>query len=123
MQNPSRVHTLGDDARLRRRGDIAECRDRGSKLYSKHFLILVLPSPTPKSRLAIAVTTKIDKRAVVRNLVKRRLREIFRLNRHRFTKPLDLLIVARRNVQECSFEDYQREVLGALRSAHLLPKS
>jgi ribonuclease P protein component len=123
VQRTGRVHTLGNDARLKLRAEIARCRDQGEKLYSKHFLILVLPSPTSKSRLAIAVTTKIDKRAVVRNLVKRRLREVFRMNRHRFVKPLDLLIVARRNVQECTFEDYQREVLGALRSARLLPKS
>jgi len=117
-----RQFTLGDDARLKRRADIAQCRDKGEKLYSKHFLILVTPSSTPASRLAIAVTTKIDKRAVMRNLVKRRLREVFRTNRHRFTHPLDLLIVARRNVQECSFDDYSREVLGALRSRGLIGK-
>lgn len=70
--------------------------------------------------MAVAVTTKIEKRAVGRNLVKRRLREIFRQNRHNFTRNYDLLIVARRDVQECSFDDYRREILGSLRAHKIL---
>lgn len=112
----------GPQARLRRRSDIARCQQQGSKLYSKHFLLLVIPSETQESRLAIAVTTKIEKRSVVRNKIKRRLREIFRSVRHAFTQPIDMVVVARRGVQECDFDDYKREVLGALRSKGFLPK-
>jgi ribonuclease P protein component len=50
------------------------------------------------------------------------LREIFRANRHNFTEPLDMVVVARRGIQECDFDDYRREVLGALRSKGYLPK-
>ena len=66
--------------------------------------------------MAIAVTTKIEKRATVRNLIKRRLRDIFRKNRHQLQPPLDMLIVARRDIQTCNFSDYRREVLGALKN-------
>lgn len=112
--------TLGPDARLRKRSDIERCQQKGNKLYAKHFLVLVMPSASGQSRIAIAVTTKIEKRATVRNKIKRRLREVFRASRHTFTKPLDMLIVARRDVQRCSFEDYEREVLGALRAKGFL---
>lgn len=70
----------------------------------------------------MAVTTKIEKRATVRNKIKRRIRELFRSHRHQFTKPLDLVVVARRGIQELVFEDYEREILGALRSKGFLPK-
>ncbi len=73
--------------------------------------------------MAIAVTTKIEKRATVRNKIKRRLRELFRVFRHDLTEPLDMVVVARREVQECSFDDYKREVLGALRSKGYLKKA
>ncbi len=111
---------MSPSGRLRKKSDIARCRDRGAKIYSKHFLILALESPGDESRMAVAVTTKIEKRAVGRNLVKRRLREIFRQNRHNFTRNYDLLIVARRDVQECSFDDYRREILGSLRAHKIL---
>jgi len=91
-------------------------------VYSKHFLLLVIPSTSNQSRLAVAVTTKIEKRATVRNKIKRRLREIFRSIRHQIANPIDIVVVARRDVQQCAFEDYEREVLGALRSKGYLPK-
>lgn len=116
-------HSLGPQARLRRTSDISRLRGVGTKLYSKHFLVVVAPSSQEESRLAIAVTTKIEKRATVRNLIKRRLRDIFRQNRHYLTQPLDMLIVARREVQSCYFSDYRREVLGALRNHGYLPKT
>jgi ribonuclease P protein component len=113
---------LGPSARLRRRSDIDRCQKNGSKLYSKHFLILVLPSETNESRLAIAVTTKIEKRATRRNKIKRRIREIFRAIRPNLKPPIDIVVVARRGVLECDFEEYRRELVGTLRGHGYLPK-
>lgn len=82
--------------------------------------MVILPSDVGESRLAVAITTKIDKRSVVRNKIKRRLREIFRSIRHDFIKPIDMVVVARRGVQDCEFEQYKRELIGALRSNRYL---
>lgn len=103
-------------ARLRKKTDIDRCQKRGAKLYSKHFLVLVISSPTGESRLAVAVTTKLEKRAVMRNRIKRRIREVFRASREQFLEPIDVVVVARRGVQLCEFSDYQRELLGTLKS-------
>lgn len=114
------VRGLGPSARLRNKRDIERCQRRGDKLYAKHFLLLIYPSDTGASRLAVAVTTKLEKRAVVRNLIKRRIREVFRSARGGFAKPIDVVVVARRGVQQCEFNDYQREILGALRAKGFL---
>ena len=91
-------------------------------MYSKHFLLLLCEASTTESRLGITVTTKIDKRAVVRNRIKRRVREVFRLHRYRFKKPVDLVIVARRDSGTIAYKDFEREILGALTSrGFLLP--
>ncbi len=108
---------------MRRKGDIERCQKKGNKLHTKHFLILVSPSDTGESRLAVAVTTKLEKRAVVRNLIKRRIREVFRRARAGFFKPLDLVVVARRGVQLCEYEDYELEILGALTSNKLMTRA
>ena len=114
--------SFGPTNRLRKKADIERCQKRGSKLHAKHFLILFSPSLTGESRLAVADTTKLEKRAVVRNLIKRRIREVFRSIRGSFLKPLDVVVVARRGVQECCFEDYRREILGAFVARKLLDK-
>lgn len=82
-----------------------------------------MPSSTGESRLAIAVTTKLEKRATERNKIKRRIREVFRRSRDEFTKPIDLMVIARRGVQSCEFTDYTAELLGALRSGGYLSRS
>jgi ribonuclease P protein component len=112
--------THGPEARLRRKFDIARCQNKGTKIHCKHFLILFIPSEASTSRLAIAVTTKLEKRATVRNLIKRRVREVFRALRGSFVKPIDLVIVARRDVQSCHFDDYKRELYGAFKSKALI---
>jgi len=101
---------------LRKKSDISRCQEEGRKLHAKHFLILVLASESGESRLAVAVTTKLEKSSVRRNLIKRRIREVFRVARKDIKTPIDIVVVARRGVQLCSFSDYQREILGALRS-------
>lgn len=105
---------------MRKKRDIARCQKRGEKLYAKHFLILAYPSDSSESRLAVAVTTKLEKRAVVRNLIKRRIREVFRFARPAFIKPIDIVVVARNGVQRCEFDDYRREILGVLRAKGFL---
>jgi len=107
---------------LRRRSDIARCQNNGAKIHCRHFLILFLASEQATSRLAIAVTTKLEKRATVRNIIKRRVREVFRSVRGSFAKPVDMVVIARREVQSCTFDDYKRELIGAWRGQGLLPK-
>jgi ribonuclease P protein component len=81
-----------------------------------------VPSGTSESRLAIAVTTKLEKRAVVRNTIKRRIRHVFREVRAEFVSPIDIVVVARRDIQSCVFADYRREILGSLKAHGYLPK-
>jgi len=46
------------------------------------------------NRLGVTVSTKVGK-AVVRNLVRRRLREIFRLNQDKLLQGYDMIVIAR----------------------------
>jgi ribonuclease P protein component len=107
--------SFGASARLKKRRDFVICKETGHKVYAKHFLLLICASVTHESRLGVTVTTKIDKRAVVRNRIKRRIREVFRLNRASFARPIDIVVVARRDSGGCTFQDSEREILGALR--------
>jgi ribonuclease P protein component len=81
---------------------------------------MVRVSDGPESRLAVAVTTKIDKRAVVRNKIKRRIREVFRTIRADLLRPIDVVVIARRDAQICELNDYRREIVGALRAKGFL---
>lgn len=100
--------------RIKKRSEFLRVQEIGSKHFSRHFVIAIAASPTPHPRLGIVITKKLDKRAVVRNLLKRRVREVFRHNRHRLSENFDIVIIARKNAHEITFKEIGREILGAL---------
>ena len=86
------------------------------------MLLLVSESPTKNSRLGLIVTRKVDKRAVGRNLFKRRLREIFRLHREFLSENLDIVVIARSDSIAQEYQELERQFLSALSRAGLLRK-
>ena len=68
----------------------------------------------------MAVSRKVGK-AVVRNKVRRRFREIFRLARPGFSSPCDIVVVARPEAAKASFEDLRHHMLRAITRLGALP--
>ena len=76
-------HTLGiaKEMRLRQRVDYLAVQSSGRKLHGRHVLAIAQPRPAsdPRGRLGLTVTKKVGN-AVVRNRIKRLLREWLRLH-------------------------------------------
>ena len=119
-QSQNRRFVFRPDQRLKKKQDFERAKRDGKKLYAKNFLVVAAPAISECSRFAATVTRKIDKRAVVRNGIQRRLREIFRLHRHRLVSNFDIIVIARHNAPDCSYAEMERQVLGTLRYHGLL---
>lgn len=72
----------------------------GHRFFSTHFIFFVYPrlSSTAISRLGLAVSKKIGN-AVVRNRIKRLLRECFRLYPEYIPKSVDIVIVPKYHIR------------------------
>lgn len=68
------------EQRLRQRETIANLSAKGSPLFKFPLKAYWMPGGAEVSRYAVAVPKKSFKRAVKRNLLKRRIREAIRLN-------------------------------------------
>ena len=82
--------TFGRSNRLKSKLILASLFDKGSLFVSKPILLrytLTLASEA-SIQAAFSVGKKRFKRAVDRNLLKRRIREVHRLNQHRFLEQL-----------------------------------
>ena len=84
------------EVRLRRRPEFLKVQETGQKFPSDAFLALVLPNARADgtTRLGLTVSTKVGN-AVVRNRIRRRLRELFRTRRERLPRGLDVVLIAR----------------------------
>ena len=71
------------------------------------------------NRVGITVSKKLG-HAVVRNRVRRRLREVYRLNEERFAPGWDIVVVARSRAVEAPFPALTRSYLSLAKKAGIL---
>lgn len=67
---------------------------KGQSAASPFLAVYIRRNGRPGNRLGLTVSTKLG-HAVVRNRVRRRLREIYRLNEDKLVSGVDMVVVAR----------------------------
>lgn len=98
--------------RLYHKGDVCACRTL--VLYSRR-------NHLGQNRVGITTGKKLG-HAVVRNRVRRRLREVYRLNEARFQPGYDIVVVARHQAVNAGFSALQADYLHAAEKLGLLCK-
>ena len=74
-----------------------------------------------ENRVGFTVTTRLGK-AVTRNRVRRRLREIYRLHEAELSPGTDMVVVARSRAVNASYAELERDFLAACRQLGLTGK-
>lgn len=106
--NRTRVNTFSKGDRLLKRAEFLRLSEIGQKLHVPHFLLLYSAAETAFPRIGITVSRKIGK-AIIRNRIKRIVRDYFRLRKRSFP-PSDFNIIAKRGAGELSFSEIQAEL-------------
>ena len=104
---------------LTRSEDYALVYEKGSSWASDLMVLKALPNQLTVSRYGLSVSRRLGK-AVVRNRVKRRLREILRLLK--IEPGWDIVFIARSDAAGASFESLGKSVKKLLSRAKLLTR-
>lgn len=78
--------------------------------YTANLIIKAAKNDLDFSRVGIIVSTKVSKRAVDRNKVKRRIREIMRLLYNTVKPGFDILVIAKKPILEKNYQQIEEEV-------------
>jgi ribonuclease P protein component len=89
-------------ARLRKRPEFLRLSRNGRKVYSANFVVISKNNDLGETRLGVTVSGKVGN-AVVRNRIKRLVREFFRRHRPELLPGLDVLVIAKKSATHLSF--------------------
>ena len=107
---------------LKRNHDFKRLYNKGKSAASQCVVVYCRRNGKSESRLGITVSTKLGG-AVQRNRIRRRLKEIYRLNEKRLSPGYDVVIVARIRSRYVGFSELEASVLALLRKLGLFSKS
>lgn len=97
---------------MKKNHDFRRAYAKGKSVAAPSLVVYCRPTGRSVAQLGITVSTKVGK-AVQRNLIRRRLREIYRLNESRIKSGLDIVVVARVKSRFVSYRQLERDFLFA----------
>lgn len=111
---------LRQENRLRRKRDVDNIFKKGKTIAGKLIFLKIIKNNLNNSRFGFVISTKISKKAVIRNKIKRQLREIIRKNLPNIKPGLDVLIIAKPEIIDKKYQDIKEEVERLLNKARTL---
>lgn len=100
--------------------DFKEMRKKG-RFFNEPFLSLIkTENNLNQNRFGFVVSQKISKKAVIRNKIKRRLREIIRNNLDKIKKNYNVIFIAKKGIEEKEFKEIKEIIEQLLKRARLL---
>ena len=113
---------LSKENRLKKKRDF-EAVFRSGKGFKQDFLFLkVFKNNLDVSRFGFVVGKKISKKTTLRNKIKRRMREIIKMNLPGIKKGWDGIIIANRGIENKGFKEIKESMERLLKKAELINK-
>ena len=90
--------------RIRKKKDFETLYRIGHRYRGRHFHLVFHANTFGFPRMAVVVSRKVGN-AVERNRIKRRVRTLFRRNKALFTRPMDIILIAKKEILDLSWPE------------------
>ena len=91
---------------LKKNRDFQQVYKRGTSKANRYLVMYVLPNQHMMNRLGISVSKKVGN-SVVRHRLTRLIRESYRLNEAEFENSLDIVVVARPQAKDRTYQEIE----------------
>ena len=105
--------------KLHKQKDFNKVIKNGKKVTNNFVNIFILKRNDEDSirRIGLITSRKVGN-AVERNLAKRRLREIFRTNKHKLTPGLDIIFILKPEIRLTGYSELKKTILDCLKKVN-----
>lgn len=111
---------LARSSRLHADRDYARLFAKGRAFHGRGVTVKALKSKVEKTKIGFVVSTKVAKKANVRNLIKRRLREIVRKRLADLQPGVDVAVIAKIESKDMTFAELKTSLEDILWKSGLL---
>ena len=106
--------------RLRLEKDIKALFTKGKGVFNTVCGMKLRPNRLPVSRFAVVVGTKVSKKAVERNRLRRKIRALLEERLEEMKPGYDVAMIVRPKAMEVSKEELEKEIIKVLKKSPLL---
>lgn len=106
--------------RITKKKEIDNVFQKGKSSFDAVLGVKVSQNKENKNRFVTTVSTKVSKKAVVRNKIKRQLQEIIRLNNVNFETGFDFFVLALPLIKDKKYNEIERSLLQHLKKLNII---
>ncbi len=103
---------------LRKNEDFKKIYKSGKNYWNRNLILYVRKNSLNYNRVGYSITKKIGN-SVVRNKVRRRMKEIYRLNLLNIEQGYDFIFIPKRNVTDISYKELESAMLHIIKLTKL----
>jgi len=104
--------------KLRNNRDFRKVYDKGKSISNKYLVMFYIKNGLDYNRVGFSTTKKLGN-AVIRNKVKRLIKESFRLNNDNLINGYDIVFLARIRATSASYEDMEKSIINLFKRSKL----
>ena len=105
--------------RLRSNLEFKKVYGGGKNYWNRNLILYVKKNNIGNTRVGYSITKKIGN-AVVRNKIRRRMKEIYRLNFHNIMDNYDLIFIPKKNIVHISYKELESAMLHILKLSGMI---
>jgi ribonuclease P protein component len=106
--------------RLTKNKDFEKIVKKGKSYFSDEIVLKWIENGLPFSRFGIVVSLKVDKKATIRNKIKRRIRDILSKNLEMIKAGYDILILTRSEIKNLNYWQLKEKLENLFKKTKLL---
>lgn len=105
--------------RLRTNMEFKKVYNSGKNYWNRNLILYLRKNNTDHTRVGYSITKKIGN-SVTRNKIRRRMKEIYRLNYNNLKKGYDLIFIPKKNVVDISYGELESAMIHILKLSNVL---
>ena len=103
--------SLKKTERLRKNSEFLEVYKSARKIQGRYVSVYFVFKDENARKVGFVVSKKVSKKAVIRNKIKRRLREIYRTNKYFLHENISIIFTAKPEIIMANYNEIKEDVL------------